>query len=89
MIRILIENLLLFFSPTLLYLIYVTVRRRSGGDESPVLSTAPLVWLFIAGLCLMIGTLALFGTSSGGKPGEAYQPPIYKDGKIEPGHTVK
>ena len=88
MVRIVVESLLLFLLPTLLYTIYVTVRRRSAGDETPVLQGAPLIWLFVIGLVLMVGTLALFGTTSGGKPGEAYQPPIYKDGKIVPGHTV-
>lgn len=89
MIRIVIENLLLFLAPTLLYVTYVFVRRRSEGDESPVLRDAPLVWLFVGGIVLMVGTLAFFGTSSGGGPGDAYQPPVYKDGKIEPGHMVK
>ena len=88
MVRIVVENLLLFLLPTLLYTIYVAVRRGSSGDNTPVLQDAPLVWLFIMGVVLMVGTLVLFGTSSGGKPGEAYQPPVYKDGKIVPGHTV-
>lgn len=88
MIRVVIENLLLFLAPTLVYVIYVFVRRRSGGDDTPVLRDAPLVWLFVAGVCLMVATLALFGTSTGGKPGAAYQPPVYKDGKIEPGRVL-
>jgi Family of unknown function (DUF6111) len=89
MIRIVIENLLLFLAPTLIYVLYVYVRRRSGGDESPILNDAPLLWLFIAGVVLMLATLVLFGSNSGWKPGEAYQPPIYKDGKIQPGQVVK
>jgi hypothetical protein len=88
MIRTVIENLLLFFTPTLVYVIYVFVRRRSAGDASPVLRDAPLVWLFIAGLCLLVATLAFFASTSGGRPGAAYQPPIYKDGKIEPGRVL-
>jgi len=27
----------------------------------------------------------LFGSTSGGKPGQEYEPPSMKDGKIEPG----
>lgn len=89
MIRFVIENLLLFLTPSLIYVTYVFVRRRSAGDETPILSDAPLVWLFAGGVALMLGTLLAFETTSGGKPGEAYQPPVYKDGKIVPGHTIK
>ncbi|MEQ1612352.1 MAG: DUF6111 family protein [Hyphomicrobiaceae bacterium] len=88
MIRIVIENLLLFLAPTLVYVIYVFVRRRSVGDETPVLRDAPLAGLFVAGVVLMVATLVAFGTSTGGKPGAAYQPPVYKDGKIEPGRVL-
>jgi TRAP-type C4-dicarboxylate transport system permease small subunit len=89
MIRIVIENLLLFLAPTLIYAGYVYVRRRGDGNGTPVLSDAPLIWLFLAGLLLMVSTLLIFGTTSGWQPGQAYQPPVYKDGKIQPGHVVK
>ncbi len=89
MIRIVIENLLLFLAPTLIYVTYVYVRRRSDGDESSVLSDAPLLWLFAAGVALMVGTLVYFGSTSGWKAGQPYQPPIYKDGKIEPGRVAQ
>lgn len=88
MIRIIVENLLLFFLPTLLYVVFVFVSRRSAGDETPVLQGAPLVWLFVTGLALMVATLVAFGTRTGGKPGEVYEPPVFKDGRIVPGHTV-
>lgn len=89
MIRIVIENILLFLAPTVIYATYVYVRRRTMGDNTPVLSDAPLLWLFAGGLLLMVAMLVAFETTSGGKPGEAYQPPVYKDGKILPGHTIK
>ena len=89
MIRILFENLLLFLAPTLIYAGYVFVRSRADGDSKPVLSDAPLFWLCAAGITLMVSTLVFFGSTSGWTPGQAYQPPIYKDGKIEPGHVVK
>jgi Family of unknown function (DUF6111) len=89
MIRIFIENLLLFLAPTLIYVAFVFLRRRSNGNEAPVLNDAPLLWLFAAGVVMMISTLVIFGTTSGWKPGQAYQPPVYKDGKIQPGRAVE
>jgi Family of unknown function (DUF6111) len=89
MIRIFIENLLLFLAPTLIYLAYVLVRRHLSGGQSEVWNDAPLLWLFVAGVLLMVSTLIIFGSTSGWQPGQAYQPPVYKDGKIEPGHVVK
>ena len=34
---------------------------------------------------VFVVTLIAFGSSSGGKPGQHYIPPSYKDGHIEPG----
>lgn len=88
MIRIVIENILLFLLPTIIYVAYVYLTRD---DEKPgaarVLNDAPLIWLFIAGAVLMLATLVTFGSMSGGKPGQTYTPPVLKDGHIEPGHV--
>ncbi len=89
MIRIVIENLLLFLAPTLIYVTYVYVRRRSDGNDTAVLNDAPLLWLFAAGVILLVSTLVFFGSTSGWKPGQPYQPPVYKDGKIEPGRVAQ
>ena len=96
MIRTVIENILLFLLPTLLYVAWVLFQRskEETGEEAAsvrsvtagLLDDAPLLWLFAGGAFLVIVTLAAFGTSSGGKPGQHYQPPVLKDGKIEPGH---
>lgn len=99
MIRTVIENLLLFLLPTFVYVAWVLFRRtREEGDERapdgadtshPVvraLDDAPLLWLFASGALIVIVTLALFGSTSGGKPGQQYQPSILKDGKIQPSH---
>jgi len=97
MIRTVIENLLLFLLPTFLYAAWVLFQRsrkevREGDADTPqngianVLDDAPLLWLFASGALLVIVTLAVFGTSSGGKPGQHYQPSILKDGKIQPSH---
>jgi len=97
MIRTVIENILLFLLPMLIYVGWVLFQRaraaRSADDEagapSPfvgVLDDAPLMWLFATGAILVIVTLTVFGSSSGGKPGQHYAPSILKDGKIQPSH---
>jgi hypothetical protein len=95
MIRVVIENILLFLLPTLLYVGWVLLTRQpqtNGPDgedaaERKILDDAPLLWLFTAGAALVVVTLVAFeSSSSGGKPGQHYVPPSYKDGKIEPGH---
>jgi hypothetical protein len=86
MIRIVIENILLFLLPTFIYVAYVYMTRDEKPEAARVLDDAPLVWLFLAGAVLMVVTLVTFGSMSGGKPGQIYTPPILKDGRIEPGH---
>ncbi len=85
MIRIVIENILLFFLPTLVYVAYVMVTRESSASGTNALDDAPLLWLFFAGAILVVATLVVFGTTSGGRPGQHYTPPVIKDGRIEPG----
>lgn len=87
MIRIVAENILLFLLPTIIYAAYVYMTREAKqGGAARVLDDAPIVWLFIAGVLVVVFTLAAFGTISGGKPGQVYVPPAFKDGHIEPGH---
>lgn len=87
MIRLIIENTLLFLLPTVVYVAYVLLKRRiEGTSDVNVLDDAPLIWLVAAGAALVIITLIVFGSVSGGKPGQVYQPPVYRDGKIVPGH---
>ncbi|WP_072397185.1 hypothetical protein [Hyphomicrobium sp. CS1GBMeth3] len=100
MIRTVIENMLLFLLPTFVYVAWVlfqSSRAEAEGENEnaeaktghPIvraLDDAPLLWLFAGGALILIVTLAFFGTSSGGKPGQHYQPSIMKDGKIQPSH---
>jgi hypothetical protein len=79
-------NLSLLFLPAIVYGAYVYLMRRSTGADKP-LDEAPIFWLFGVGVVLMLGALIYFVQfSGGGKPGQAYYPPVYKDGKIIPGH---
>jgi hypothetical protein len=83
MIRVVIENILLFLLPTIVYVVYVSITRRDA--KTGPLDGAPIGWLVLAGTLLVFVTLAAFGTSSGSKPGSVYVPSQMKDGKIEPG----
>lgn len=88
MIRLIIENILLFLLPTVLYVLYVMMRRSSQRDNTVTraLESAPLVPLFGLGFVLMISVLAYFASrTTGGEPGQTYRPPQVVDGKITPG----
>ena len=89
MIRIAIENALLFLLPAALYVAYVMLMRDDHQSAGSLLNDAPLVWLFAAGALLVLITLIVFGSTSGGRPGQGYVPPVLKDGRIEPGHIIK
>jgi hypothetical protein len=93
MIRIVIENVLLFLLPTLAYLGWVLIARPQTLERTPdgriratrVLNDAPLLWLAAAGIILLLVVLITFGKTTGGNPEQTYRPPVFKDGKIQPG----
>jgi hypothetical protein len=85
MIRVVIENVLLFLLPTAVYVAYVMLTRRAT-SAGAVINEAPLIGLFAAGAALVVATLVYFAsTTSGGRPDQTYTPPYVKDGRIEPG----
>ena len=85
MIRIVIENILLFLLPTLMYVAYALLTRRSTSANT-VINDAPLLWLFVAGAVIVTATLVYYGTvTPGGRPDQSYTPPRMKDGRIQPG----
>ena len=93
MIRIVVENLLLFLLPTFIYVAWMLMTRQesnapdgNGTTPANILLDAPLLWLFTSGAILVVVTLIAFGSTSGGKPGQHYEPPSIKDGQIEHGH---
>ncbi|MEM7777601.1 MAG: DUF6111 family protein [Pseudomonadota bacterium] len=87
MIRIVIENIVLFALPTLLYIAFVMIRRRGQANNTATqaLDDAPLFWLLAIGAALAISVLAIFGSTEFAEPGKTYQPPVFRDGKIVPG----
>lgn len=83
MIRIVIENIILFLLPTVAYVIYAAATRDP--QRKDVLEGAPIGWLLLAGTGMVVLTLVAFGTTSGGKPGQVYVPSSLRNGHIEPG----
>ncbi|RTL72841.1 MAG: hypothetical protein EKK41_02635 [Hyphomicrobiales bacterium] len=84
--RIVLENVLLFLLPTLVYcgIRYLRSEKRALGS---VLNEAPLVLLFVCG-AVLVGGLRIYAaaTAESGRPDQEYVPPhMGKDGKIEPG----
>lgn len=84
MLRIVLINLFVLLLPSIIYFAYVVFVKRQGREA---VSETPVLTLFVAGVLLMIASIAYFIEFSGGKPGEKYYPPQIKDGVIIPGHT--
>lgn len=94
MIRVVLENVVLFLLPSLAYIAYTWMMAAAPSDGSAprsaneIIDDAPLLWLFATGAALVLLTLIAFGdTTGGGKPGQNYEPPSMKNGHIEPGHV--
>jgi Family of unknown function (DUF6111) len=88
MIRIVIENIFFFLIPTFGYIAWVAFSRNDWPGLGEVIKRAPLLNLFIAGAILMFTTLILFSSRSHNTPDEAYVPPVFRDGKLQPGRAV-
>jgi hypothetical protein len=90
MIRVVIENILLFLAPTAVYVGYVLLVKRTGQSAREILDAAPLIWLSVAGLGMIAAVLLVFGAKGSldeGEAGRAYVPPSVKDGQIIPGRV--
>lgn len=87
MIRIVLENVFFFLLPTLVYLVYVAFKTNDWPGLWAVLKKAPLAQLFATGAVIMIATLIAFSSSDGHKPGEAYTPSTFEDGRLQPGNS--
>jgi hypothetical protein len=88
MVRVVVENILLFLAPTAIYLAYVLLVKRTGQSPKEILDEGPLVWLSLAGVAMIAVVLLVFGakgTLDEGAAGGVYVPPVYKDGAIVPG----
>lgn len=86
MIRVILVNLLFLLLPSIIYFSYVFLKGNSKSSEEAV-SNAPILWLLILGVMLMLATLFIFGQWDGSDPNKQYHPPVYRDGVIVPGHV--
>lgn len=78
MIRIVIENALIFLLPTIGYIAWTAFKLSVWPGLGAVLRDAPLVKLFVAGAALMLGTLAVVAVreiDSGKHPNGVSAPP--------------
>jgi hypothetical protein len=101
MLRLVVENILLFLLPTVFYVAYAMLRRHlddgsqhadqatgatsAGANVGNILNDAPFIWLALVGAGLVFAVLLLFGSVSPSNPNGTYEPAVYKDGKIVPG----
>jgi hypothetical protein len=85
MLRIALLNILMFSLPFILYGGYMYLIGRHQPGQS-IWRTAPVLWLLIAGLVLIMVTVGSLISFTGSKPGGVYYPPKVENGKIIPGH---
>ncbi|MBM3517444.1 MAG: hypothetical protein FJX56_06110 [Alphaproteobacteria bacterium] len=80
---------LFFVLPFVLYGLWLWYERRRAraGEGKPGWRTAPVGWLVIAGLLLVIVSFVGLGIESGFDPSKTYTPPHMKDGELVPGET--
>lgn len=89
MIRLVIENIILFLLPAIVYFAYRYLRTADQAQRpsrAAMWNDAPLLYLFVAGAALVLAVMLSFATIEGGKPGQKYYPPRMENGKIVPGH---
>ncbi|MEC9367102.1 MAG: DUF6111 family protein [Pseudomonadota bacterium] len=84
MLRVVLVNFLMFLLPFLIYAaIALATGKRKIGEG--FWSDAPVKWLFVAGLGLMLIAVGALISFSGGGPGGSYEPPHMENGVIKPG----
>ena len=79
--------------PTALYFLYAWfVARRAraqdpSGNTPPPEIDVPWSWLGLAGMVLVLVSLAINFIDTGAKPGGRYEPAHMENGKLVPGRT--
>ena len=87
MIRLIIENMILFLLPSVAYFTYVYLRMADQPSKrTDIWDDAPLLWLLLAGTVMVLAVTLSFATFDGGKPGQKYVPPHMEDGRVVQGH---
>ncbi|MCC6468544.1 MAG: hypothetical protein IT563_09495 [Alphaproteobacteria bacterium] len=94
MIRVLASIVLPLVLPTMLYLLYAwhlgrrARARDPSGGATPAEVDVPWSWLVLAGVVLMLISLAVNFVDTGAKPGAHYEPAHMENGKLVPGRTT-
>jgi hypothetical protein len=95
MIRIVLSIVLPLVLPTALYFLYVWYMARRARAADPTGSNAPPEvdvpwwWLALAGMVLVLVSLAINFVDTGAKPGGRYEPARIEGGKLVPGRIVE
>jgi hypothetical protein len=87
MARIILQQVLLFLLPIVIYLSYALWQRqraRRAGGEVLGLERGPWFWLIVGGLALSIAGFVVLGLDDHRRP-TSYQPAHIENGKIVPG----
>ena len=85
MTRFVIETMMLFLLPTALYVSFALLRRQQNATVISIINRAPIGVLSLLGATIVLAVTAYFGNVGDGKPGQTYEPAVYKDGKVIPG----
>lgn len=93
MLRVFLTVLVPLLLPTLVWIGYMALERRrlaaAGGGDRPWHAGLPWPKLLLAGIALMLATLAVLTSIGGGMPGDVYRPAhMGPDGKLVPAQTA-
>lgn len=85
MIRLVAIQVALFLLPFVAYAAWVAARRR-GLTAAVFRAEAPMLWLAVGGLVLMIVSLIGLSAFDGGSATGTYVPDRFDHGRLIPGH---
>lgn len=88
MILKLLRIALLFLAPFLLYAGWMALARRFAKSKGPDWNDAPMTWLTVAGLVLVLVGFVATGLMTGEDASGTYVPPHVVDGVLVPGQVV-
>jgi hypothetical protein len=87
MIRPVLTELVLFFTPFVLYALYLWATKRGGVADRANWPLRHVFWLLVAALLLVIGSFIVLAQWGGAPPGSTYTPAHVEDGRFVPGQT--
>jgi len=88
MIRLIMIRFWPAFIPLIVYVLWLTLRRRKArqtGDVVPGWRDGPLIWAILASLALVMLGFFSFGLSLEHNEGSGYEPKRFEGGQMVPG----